>query len=358
MISLDVSCPNNCNGCDNLKIALRSLSLRKIGPDGLPLRNAHGRTPKQFQELDVNHTLKAVHIECCPIGAEGLALLSCFQGIETMCFVRVDVKPDAAEQVTQLFSRFHALKELQCYENVDWVENALRAAPTLRKVTVDFGVSENQHYSHSCLRNIMVACSAALTIRFRHKHLIDILCAGLEDATSLTDLTLSLRYTNYDMSDTAAILESLQRNSSLVRVALERNFVSLTANEATKSFLEVKSLLEYIRTLRRNGSLKFLSLHPGKDILRKAHILYNVDSSISGEIEQLLLNCNTTLQQIDSVDCEHRIGRLLVLNRYGEDFVATATSVPMEDWGDVLMRIGKEECNFFVTELVRRAVNG
>ena len=30
----------------------------------------------------------------------------------------------------------------------------------------------------------------------------------------------------------------------------------------------------------------------------------------------------------------------------------------MELWGDVLMRIGKEDSNYFVTELVRRAVEG
>ena len=88
-----------------------------------------------------------------------------------------------------------------------------------------------------------------------------------------------------------------------------------------------------------------------------------MDSSESAGIVEMLVDCNTSLQQIEgltyeSADHQQQISRLLLLNRYGEDFVATATSVPMEDWGDVLMRIGKEECNFFVTELVRRAVNG
>ena len=73
------------------------------------------------------------------------------------------------------------------------------------------------------------------------------------------------------------------------------------------------------------------------------------------------MDCNSTLQQIegiqyDSVDRERRISRLLLLNRYGVDLVAIASSVAMEHWGDVLMRMGKQQCNFFVTELVKRAL--
>ena len=55
----------------------------------------------------------------------------------------------------------------------------------------------------------MVACSAALTIRFSQKANINLLCAGLEDATSLTDLTHSLCDSSVDESHTPNILESL-----------------------------------------------------------------------------------------------------------------------------------------------------
>ena len=73
---------------------------------------------------------------------------------------------------------------------------------------------------------------------------------------------------------------------------------------------------------------------------------------------------NTTLQELngflkyESDDHKSQIRQYLLLNRYREDFVANATSAPMEHWGDLLMGIEKEEGNFVVTELVRRAVEG
>jgi len=89
-----------------------------------------------------------------------------------------------------------------------------------------------------------------------------------------------------------------------------------------------------------------------------------VNPSIGAWIETTLLHCNTSQQKIeglkyDSVDQQQQISRLLLLNRYGQNFVASnPRSIPMELWGDVLMRIGKEDSNYFVTELVRRAVEG
>ena len=91
---------------------------------------------------------------------------------------------------------------------------------------------------------------------------------------------------------------------------------------------------------------------------------YEVDPSIRGGIVEMLLYIwNTSLQQIEdlqfqSVDHQHQINRLLLLNRYGQDFVSNPKSVPMEHWGDALRHIGTSDCNCFVTELVRRAVEG
>ena len=358
--TLEVFCQYDCNGCDILEAALHSVSLKDVRLEGLSLRNARDGTPRQFQGLGNNNTLKSVHIVGGQIGDEGLALLSYFHGIETMRLVRVNVDPGTAERVTQLFSCLHALQELHAltenprfYINVDWVEHALRAAPSLRSVTLDLSGStfqqHSQQHSHRWLRESMVESSAALTIRFWRNDDIDVVCAGLEDATSLTDLTLSLDFST--MSSIPAILESVQRNASLVRFAL------VCDCDTYRSSATVDSLRAFFRNLRRNGRLKILSLR------RHDNYFFYVDSSISSEIEKMLLDCNTTLQQIEglryeSVDYQHRISRLLLLNRYGEDFVANATSVPMEHWGDVLMRIVKEECNFFVTELVRRAVEG
>ena len=243
---------------------------------------------------------------------------------------------------------------------MEWVEHALRAAPSLRKVTLNLRGSTFQQHSHISLREVMIACSAALAILFCRKEHISFLCAGLKDATSLKDLTLSLRNGSYDLSDAEAILESLQLNSSLVRFDLELNSITeraaRTGRAAIASLPASESFLAYFRNLRRNGSLKILSLRTQRE-----NVFFNVDSSISGEIEDMFLECNSTLQHIEgltfaSVEYDYRIGRLLLLNRYGEGFVANATSVPMEHWGDVLMRIGKEECHFFLTDLVRRAV--
>ena len=79
------------------------------------------------------------------------------------------------------------------YENVGWVEHALRAAPSLRKVTVDIGHRRARWQNpHRCLREISVACSAALTILLRSHSDLNILHAGVKDTMSLTDLNSSV----------------------------------------------------------------------------------------------------------------------------------------------------------------------
>jgi hypothetical protein len=86
----------------------------------------------------------------------------------------------------------------------------------------------------------------------------------------------------------------------------------------------------------------------------------------------MLRECNTSLQRIEGVryessQHEEQINSLLALNERGQDFVENARRVPMELWdarfslavlGDFLNRIDKRECNYFVTELARRALYG
>ena len=160
--------------------------------------------------LTLNGAAKAVHIEGCQIDDERLAFLF-LESIETMRCV--------------LFSRLHVLKELelQIYDNVEWVEHALRAAPSLRKVTVGI-----------CRQN---SRSAAFTIRSCSKCCVHVLCAGLEGSTSFTDFTISQSNRYYDKTDTAAILESLQRNSSLVRFALDVTLSTATAQRKAEIVL-------------------------------------------------------------------------------------------------------------------------
>jgi hypothetical protein len=109
------------------------------------------------------------------------------------------------------------------------------------------------------------------------------------------------------------------------------------------------------------------------------HVYTTIETS--SEILAMLRDCNTTLQRIEGVLFEgyeqetqinmflqlNRIGREFVskLNLFGKDSVANAHGVHMElwsdvvhvdIWGDVLMRMDNEECNYVVTELVRKAV--
>jgi hypothetical protein len=77
----------------------------------------------------------------------------------------------------------------------------------------------------------------------------------------------------------------------------------------------------------------------------------------------MLRACNNTLQtieglQYESLHDEDTINHLLLLNRYSQDFVLSAQSVPVEHWGDVLMRMNKTDCNYVVTGLVLKAVLG
>ena len=62
----------------------------------------------------------------------------------------------------------------------------------------------------------MIECSAALTRTGCGEDVIATVCAGLEDTTSLTDLTLSL-VDGSPASAVSAVHESVQRNSTLVR---------------------------------------------------------------------------------------------------------------------------------------------
>jgi hypothetical protein len=88
-----------------------------------------------------------------------------------------------------------------------------------------------------------------------------------------------------------------------------------------------------------------------------------VEASISAEIDRVLRIRNTTLAELRGLQCEvqeqqDEITRLLALNRHGHDFLRNALGVPLQVWGDVLMRISNEDCNYFVAALARQTVVG
>jgi len=128
-------------------------------------------------------------------------------------FSPVEFEPDVAAEVTQLIASLHALTELHVDGDVEWVVDALRAAPSLRQLTLHY---PSCRASHPGIREIMIECSAALTRTGCGEDVIATVCAGLEDTTSLTDLTLSL-VDGSPASAVSAVHESVQRNSTLVR---------------------------------------------------------------------------------------------------------------------------------------------
>ena len=176
-----------------------------------------------------------------------------------MRFSPVHFEPDVPvpAQVTQLIGSFHALTEMHVDRNVEWVADALRAAPSLRQMTLNYPFCKA---SHPGIREIMIECSAALTITGCGEDVIAMVCAGLEATTSLTDHSLSL-VVRSDTSAVSSVLESLQRNSTLVR------FVGYFNNDSVGDCLRLPNLLVgYLQSLRHNHKLKFLILRPSTDV--------------------------------------------------------------------------------------------
>ena len=161
---------------------------------------------------------------------------------------RMQFNPDLAAPVAQLIASLHALTELHLDGDVEWVAGAFRAAPSLRQMTLN---CSNCFAPNPGIREIMIECSAALTIEHCDESSIAMVCAGLDDTTSLTDLTLSLDVSWYDDAHTA-----VERNSTLVR------FVGYFEpyRESNRTLPDL--LAVYLQSLRQNPRLKFLSLRP------------------------------------------------------------------------------------------------
>jgi hypothetical protein len=84
---------------------------------------------------------------------------------------------------------------------------------------------------------------------------------------------------------------------------------------------------------------------------------------VSAGIAEALRDGNTGLRQVEGLwyeSCTQEINDMLVvLNRYRRNMVASrGAAVPLERWGDVLMRISNADCSYFVTERVRAALSG
>lgn len=156
----------------------------------------------------------------------------------------------------------------------------------------------------------------------------------MEDTQSITGLSVSgLR--DWNASSRTGILESLKRSPRLVRI---------------RFICEFRFEAAYLQSLRLNHRLKDLRLRPDEEGY------YEVDSCIRGVIEGFFgipkLRCKSS--RVLSMYL------LTTMNRFatpcccciGTDRTLSSI-VYVFKWniGDALMGIGKEGCNFIVTEL-------
>jgi hypothetical protein len=112
--------------------------------------------------------------------------------------------------------------------------------------------------------------------------------------------------------------------------------------------------------LCRNHYLRILHLLPAHRNLGESEGGVPVSAEISEEIFEVLRASNATLLRMKgfaykSAEDRDRSQYLLLLNRYGRDFVASGRrNVPAENWGEVPMWISSCDCNYLATELVRQ----
>jgi hypothetical protein len=204
---------------------------------------------------------------------------------------------------------------------------------------------------------------------------VPFLCEGIAAARSLRSLELSMVHVTVPGME--AILDSLQRNSSLRRILFDfLAFDPIDVSEfgpVLEAFVSSNHKLEHfgfrlrhsngthdllpfvVQGLRRNRRIRVLTGDPG------GRGPVSADADDGEQVVAMVRDHNATLQRIEGILYESRehaetTRHLLELNRLGEDFVANAHRVPMEHWGGVLIRIGKADCNYFVTELVRKAL--
>jgi hypothetical protein len=336
--------------CPVLEGALHSPSLRVIVLLDMDLGKESRRTPQRYQGLASNNTVEEISLYSCALGAAGWSLLAGFRGLEKITFHRVQVAPHEIEHVTQCISSLKKLAKLSFDRDSEeeWVKKAILAAKSLTDLSVYVHASPSDDSIARALHPLQH--NPALT-RFNGTFLLDRhFDNNQEESHAIVD-------DKYCADAAGPHLEAwLSSNAVLERFHVVWDARDASSSEDNRHRAVTAVLLPYlVRGVRRNRSLTELAFRP----YRTWYFL--VDAPTSGEIVKMLQDCNFTLQRLEGIEydsSEHRdrIDHLLLLNRYGRDFAANARSVPMALWGDVLARISNADCNFFVTELVRRAV--
>jgi hypothetical protein len=374
-----------------LERMLRSTSLESLSLHGLPLTNFKYRSSQLCEAPVNNFTLKSIHLSCCRLSDESLCLVGRYKGLESINFCSNTLDAPLDVPVATVFSGLNNLVTFEdCLSGLgvtSCIGSSLRNAPSLREVTLhlDDGAAP-------AVRDILVNCSVDLKLNYRDRSvIIHALCGGIEAARNLPSLDLHMRDA-VDQMNLASILDSVQRNLFLRRFgcqfrpsdAVDMKELGPVLEEFVARNVTLESFCLGLRTssgdaqtdglrfvvegLRRNRRLHTMDLTRcyviGSGSAGCPFGPMRVSGAISKDIISMLLEYNTTLVSIEGAEYEsnqdeERIGSLLALNRHGKELVGgNARSVPVELWGDVLCRVSNSGCNFFVTELVRRALFG
>jgi hypothetical protein len=343
--------------CPVLEGALHSPSLRVIVLLDMDLGKESRRTPQRYQDLASNNTVEEISLYSCALGAAGWSLLAGFRGLEKITFHRVQVAPHEIEHVTQCISSLKKLAKLSFDRDSEeeWVKKAILAAKSLTDLSVSVFASP---YDDSLARALHPLQHIHALTRFKGTFFLDgDYDESQEESHSYIDDESQEESHSYIDDDDCAYAAGPHLEAWL------------SSNDVLECFHVVWATYEYDRTVaaimlpylvrgvRRNQSLTEL-------VFRTAHCHmpeFRVCARTSGDIVKMLEDCNFTLQRLEGIEYDssehrHRVNHLLLLNRYCRDFAANARSVPVALWGDVLARISNADCNFFVTELVRRAV--
>jgi hypothetical protein len=397
-LSADVMLGPGNRSCDcsiHLERLMRSVSLEEIHFGAMPFTSGNDRISHQYPTRINNYTVKKMSFDQCRLGEEFLSLVSSFKALETIRFHHGYVEHQTT--VPPICSRFDSLlsyREVAGHDyRISFTESILSRAPSLRKVELSI-----QCAPPPAMEQVVARCSAELSLKiesyFEGSSSVAFLCAGIETAGSLPslDLTWGCFWPSHD--GIASILASVQRNTSLRRfyggfhcwtrssgINMDELGPTIESFVSSNSALEffgfclecridgrryeagaIASVFQGLRANRRLLTVDFSRPRRYFDTLYP-DIRVTASEGASGAIVAVLRNHNTSLLQIEGLSYEspehgEQIAHLLALNRHGRDFAANAHRVPLEHWGDVLSRIGAQDCNYFVTKLARMALFG
>jgi hypothetical protein len=398
--TLGVSCAELREPVEGFRLdrLLPHTSLRRVNLCLLSLENASNGSFQHRVPGDYNDTLQSIDLSMCRLGGDGLRVISCFRGLESIAFENVTFDPFPTTPPTEpsIFAELEKLAsvkfevsstdgETKQDRQVQWLASNFKHIP--------FSLEVISRYIGPSMKDLLVNHSGTLSLECDWSAESESnLCSGIEQAQSLSSLELHM--TMYEDVSITPVLDSLSANSSILQfvgdflwydsdgpeniLAIGPRVQALVSGNASLKSLAVGfrqgdwftySVAAFVaRGLCRNRHLQVVNFSPGR---REWRPFFEPDgpSPVSGdasaEIVLMLENYNTTLQQLEGLEYENReheerIEYLLSLNRRGPSFVANASAgrVQLREWGDFLARISTDDCNQFVVNLARQALFG